>query len=197
MTAGRPLADNQSMRSKAGRFLVGALFVMLAGSSSAPRASQSAPPVDPLAPLDFLIGRWEGTTEGEPGRGTVQREYTRVLGSRFVHLTNRSVYPPQEKNPKGETHDDLGYFSFDKARKRIVFRQFHVEGFVVHYVHEPSSAAGGVVFVSEAIENIPTGWRSRETYRAIAPDEVEEVFEMAGPGKEFAVYSRSRLKKVK
>jgi hypothetical protein len=52
----------------------------------------------------------------------------RVLGSRFIQVRNRSTYPPQEKNPKGETHEDIGLFSFDSARKRIVLRQFHVEG---------------------------------------------------------------------
>jgi hypothetical protein len=52
------------------------------------------------------VGRWSGTTEGQPGKGTVEREYTRVLGSRFVQVKNRSTYPAQEKNPKGEVHED-------------------------------------------------------------------------------------------
>jgi hypothetical protein len=29
------------------------------------------------------------------------------------------------------------------------------------------------------------------------PDELEEVFELAEPGKDFTVYSRARLKRVK
>jgi len=39
------------------------------------------------------------------------------------------------------------------------------------------------VFTSEAIENIPAGWRARETYVVTGPDEFEEVFELAEPGK--------------
>jgi len=151
---------------------------------------------DPLQPLAFLIGRWEGTSEGQPGAAKVQREYTRVLNSRFIRGQNQSLYPPQEKNPKGETHEDLGIFSFDTSRRRAILRQFHVEGFVNQYVADLGSQLGKLVFTSEAIENIPAGWRARETYVVLGPDEFEEVFELAGPGKPFEMYSRARLKRV-
>ena len=42
-------------------------------------------------------------------------------------------------------------FSFDDARKRLVLRQFHKEGFVNQYVHDPASA-DKLVFATEAIE---------------------------------------------
>ena len=130
-------------------------------SWSARRPSQAALS-DSLQPLAFLIGRWEGTSEGQPGAARVQREYTAVLNSRFIRVQNQSVYQPQAKNPKGEVHEDLGMFSFDSGRKRLVFRQFHKEGFVNQYVHDPTET-GKVVFTTEAIENIPAGWRARET----------------------------------
>jgi len=151
---------------------------------------------DPLQPLAFLIGRWEGTSEGQPGAAKVQREYTRVLNSRFIRGQNQSVYPPQEKNPKGETHEDLGIFSFDTSRRRAILRQFHVEGFVNQYVADLDPQLGKLVFTSEAIENIPPGWRARETYVVLGPEEFEQVFELAGPGKPFELYSRARLKRV-
>lgn len=37
---------------------------------------------------------------------------------------------------------------------------------------------------------------ARETYTVVGPDEFEEVFEIAGPGKPFEVYSRARLKRT-
>ena len=151
----------------------------------------------PLAVLDPLIGRWHGTSDGQPGKGTVEREYTRILNSRFVHVKNRSVYPPQERNAKGEQHEDLGIFSLDQSRKQIVFRQFHAEGFVNQYVQELPSTDRTLVFVTESIENIPSGFRARETYMIISPDEFEEVFELAPPDKPFELYSRARLKRVK
>jgi hypothetical protein len=158
--------------------------------------SQASSP-DPLQPLAFLIGRWEGSSEGQPGTATVKREYTRILNERFIRAQNQSVYPPQERNPKGETHADLGVFSFDTSRRRAVLRQFHVEGFVNQYIADAESGPGTLVFTSEAIENIPPGWRARETYVVLGPDEFEEVFELAEPGKPFALYSRARLKRMR
>jgi hypothetical protein len=157
-------------------------------------ASQSAPSQDdPLSPIAALVGRWVGTTEGQPGKGTVERQYERVLGSRFIQVRNRSTYPPQEKNPKGEVHEDIGLFSFDSGRKRIVLRQFHTEGFVNQYVLAPDSTADRLVLSTEAIENIPPGWRARETYVLSGRDQLEEIFELAEPAKDFELYSRNRL----
>jgi hypothetical protein len=116
--------------------------------------------------LKQLVGKWEGTGNGQPGMSKVQREYRLVLNDKFVHVQNRSVYDPQPKNPKGEIHEDWGMISFDKSRKQFVFRQFHVEGFVNQYVSTSTSAADkAIVFTSESIENIPSGWRARETYK--------------------------------
>ena len=158
---------------------------------------QASPPTDALAPLAPLVGRWTGTTEGQPGSGTVEREYERILNSRFIQVRNRSTYPPQEKNKKGETHQDVGVFSFDSGRKQIVLRQFHTEGFVNQYVLDPASVPGKLVLVTEAIENIPAGWRARETYILTGADQLEEIFELAPPGKEFEPYSRSRLTRAR
>ena len=173
------------------------LLAMILSAIGAQTGAPAAAPTDPLAPVARLVGRWTGTSEGQPGKGQVERQYERVLGSKFIQVRNRSVYPPQEKNPKGETHEDLGFFSFDSARKRLVFRQFHTEGFVNQYAMDASGTADRVVFVSESIENIPTGFRARETYVFSGDDQVEEIFEIAEPGKDFQVYSRSRLTRVK
>jgi hypothetical protein len=176
------------------------LFVLLAATvlnTVVRTQAQSSAPTDALDPVARLVGRWTGTSEGQPGKGQVERQYERVLGSKFIQVRNRSTYPPQEKNPKGETHEDIGFFSFDKARKRVVFRQFHVEGFVNQYALDPSSTVDRVVLTSESIENIPAGFRARETYVFSSNDQVEEIFEIAEPGKDFEVYSRSRLTRVK
>jgi hypothetical protein len=173
-----------------------AVSIVLSPSGAAQTGQPKAAPANLLAVLDPFIGRWQGTTEGQPGTGTVEREYSPILNSRYVHLRNRSVYPPQERNPKGEHHEDIAIFSVDRARQRLVLRQFHVEGFVNQYVQDESSTAATVVFVTESIENIPSGWRARETYRLIGPDEFEEVFELSPPGKPFELYSRARLKRV-
>jgi len=88
--------------------------------------------------------------------------------------------------------------SFDRTRKTFVLRQFHTEGFVNQYVMANTSADGKtIVFTSESIENIPAGYRARETYKLLGPDEFTEVFEIAAPGKEFEVYSEGHFRRKK
>jgi len=153
---------------------------------------------DVWGPFKNLVGKWEGTGNGQPGVSKIQREYRLVLNDKFLHVENRSVYDPQPKNPKGEIHEDWGMISFDKSRKQFVFRQFHVEGSVNHYVMSSSSVDGKtIVLTSESIENIPSGFRARETYKILGPDEFTEVFEIAEPGKEFELYSEGHFRRKK
>ena len=104
---------------RTGHYVVGALVLAMALPAL---LFAEQPAADNLAPLAPLIGRWTGTSEGQPGKGTVERDYERALGSRFIRVRNRSTHPPQDKNPKGEVHEDEGFFSFDRARKRLLFR---------------------------------------------------------------------------
>lgn len=159
--------------------------------------SQPATKVDVWQPLTYFVGSWSGTSDGQPGKGTYARTYSHALNGKFINIKNKSTYAPQEKNPKGEVHEDWGMLSYDKARRRFVLRQFHIEGFVNQYVAEPTDDPSLLRFVSESIENIPPGFRARETYRIVGPDEFIETFEMAEPGKDFAVYSEARLKRIK
>ena len=175
-----------------------ALAIAVAAIVVTPAASRTTgqdTPTDIWAPLRFLVGSWDGTASGQPGNGTVSREYRLVLRDRYIEVRSRSVYPAQEKNPKGEVHEEVGYISYDRVRKTFVFRQFHVEGFVNTYVATATAAPNTVVFTSEAIENIQAGWRARETYRWTNGNEFTELFELAAPGAEFTVYSETRLKK--
>jgi hypothetical protein len=157
------------------------------------QAPPSNPAPDPFAPIRGLVGTWETTSAGQPGQGRGERTYQFELGGTVLAARNRAVYPPQAKNPKGEVHQDIGFFSYDKARKKLVLRQFHSEGFVNQYVADPARDGTTIVFETESIENIPAGWRARETYRFVGPDDVVEVFELAEPGKEFEVYSETRM----
>jgi hypothetical protein len=91
----------------------------------------------------------------------------------------------------------MSMISYDATRQRFVFRQFHTEGFVNTYVQEPNTDANTIVFVSEAIENIPAGWRAREIYTILNNDEFTERFELAEPGGEFELYSEAHLRRVR
>ena len=160
--------------------------------------AQTSVRTDVWEPFRYFVGSWEGTGNGQPGVSKTQREYRFVLNNRFLQVQNKSAYDPQPKNPKGEVHEDWGVMSFDKARKKFVLRQFHAEGFVNQYVMSSLSSDGKIiVFTTESIENIPMGFRARETYKILGPDEFLEVFEMAEPGKEFELYSENHYRRKK
>lgn len=168
-----------------------AAFVLYQAASPSPVAS-----VDPWADLRFMVGEWTGESEGQPGKGTVQRTYRFALNNRFLHERNVSTYPAQPKNPKGEVHEHWSFFSHDRARRTLVFRQFHQESFVIQYAMKPGSAPGTVVFESEALENVPSNWKARETYEVVSPDEFVETFELSMGGAPYEVYSRARFKRA-
>jgi hypothetical protein len=178
------------------RALLGIGFV-IAFAVVSPALAQEPKP-DPWAPVRFMEGAWKGTTEGKPGTGTVERKYEFVLKDRFLHERNTSTYPPQERNKKGEVHDHWSFLSYDRGRKLLVLRQFHVEGFVNQYVLQPDeSGPGKLVFVSEAFENLSNKWRARETYHVLGPDEFTETFELAMEGKPFEVYSKNHFRRAR
>jgi hypothetical protein len=145
-------------------------------------------------PFKFFTGSWKGKGGGEPGKGDYERSYQFILNNNFIEVKNKSTYPPSDKKPTGEVHQDIGYVSYDRSRKTFVLRQFHIESFVNQYKLDSISKDGKrIVFLSEAIENIPTGWRAKETYQLLGDDQFTEVFELAPPNKDFEVYSTVTL----
>lgn len=146
-------------------------------------------------PFQPFIGTWTGTGDGVDGNGTYARTYQFVLNKKYIEVKSKTIYAPNKENPKGYVHEDVGYISYDKMRKTFVFRQFHGEGFVNQYTLDSLSAdKKTMVFVSEAIENIPQGWRARETY-TISQNSIVEVFNLAEPGKDFTPYTKTTLKR--
>lgn len=173
---------------------------LLIGSATLLAAQTSAPspaPPDPWQAIRVLEGSWTGTAEGEPGVGTVHRTYQFVLGHQYLHERNVSAYDSKQLNTPGELHEHWSFFSFDKQRKRLVLRQFHQESFVVQYSFVADlSSAGKLVFESEGLENLDGRWRARETYEIRSDGgEFTETFELAQPGKEFEMYSKTSFKR--
>lgn len=145
-----------------------------------------------------FVGQWTGESEGQPGKGKYERSYEVILSKRFIEVKNKSSYPPSQNHPNGEVHEDRGFISYDKGRKTFMLRQFHIEGFVIQYkIESISEDKKTIVFISESIENIPNGYRARETYNIVSENEIIETFELAAPGKEFETYSKAVLRKGK
>lgn len=147
-------------------------------------------------PFKNLAGDWEGMGEGVDGNGEITVSFNFIFGNRYLEMKNKSVYPPKEGEKVGYVHEDIGYISYDSGRKKFIFRQFHIEGFVNQYVLESISTDGKtIVFITEQIENLPAGWKAKETFQVTSGNEFTEIFELAEPGKDFTVYSKTVFKK--
>ncbi|MFZ5946821.1 MAG: heme-binding beta-barrel domain-containing protein [Stygiobacter sp.] len=174
------------------------IIIMLSVATVATTCGQTTKKDSIWLPLKPFIGQWAGEGGGEPGKGKYERSYQFILNKNFIEIQNKSTYPPTAKNPKGEVHEDIGYFSYDKNIKKFKLRQFHIEGFVNEFILDSiSSDKKTIVFLTVAIENIPDGWKAKETYRLINENEIEETFELAEPNKNFEVYSKVNLVRQK
>ena len=170
------------------------LLIIVVLSALCSGQSEKAP--DVWEPLRYFVGSWEGTGKGQPGKSKVEREYQFVLNGGFLQVKNKSVFARHRLNPKGEVHEDVGLFSYDRNRKQFVLRQRRVEGFVNNYAFDPAASDGKTLtFISEGIGNIAPGWRAKETYKILNANEFIETFELAAPGKEFAIYAESHFKR--
>jgi hypothetical protein len=148
--------------------------------------------------LRFLEGTWEGSGEGMSGASAVTQGYAFILDQRFLRMHTRAVFAPQEKNPEGEIHEDLGIFSYDTSRKTFVLRGFYVEGFVNTYVLDEISPDGSTfTFETERIENAPEGTGARLIFRLTADGELEQKFFVSFPGRVFGCLSTNRLRRKK
>ncbi len=144
-------------------------------------------------PFRYFLGRWQGTGSGSPGISTVQRTYSLVLNDYFIEIKNRAVFEPQEKNPDGEIHEELGILSFDKSREAYILREFHVEGIVNQYV---LVSRDPMVFETENIENFYPDWQARTTYKILDENNFRETFDLAGPGKPWGCFITLDLRRV-
>ena len=72
--------------------------------------------------LDYFVGAWDDAESGLAGIGKGDRTYEFIMDGKHLYAKNRSRFEPQEKNPKGETHEDRAFFSYDGIREKVVLR---------------------------------------------------------------------------
>lgn len=152
-----------------------------------------------LAELEWLLGEWQGTAEGEPGTGRQARRYELVLRGEFLMGSNRTAREPKPGAAEGEIHEDISIISiisFDRAASRLVMHVFYVERSVAAYVCDPRSDPNEWVFTADRVQNGAPGMRSRETFVRRADDALESRFELAMGHKPFGLYTHEILRRA-
>ena len=175
-----------------GIFFILALVTAPCSSIQAEKAEE-----DTWKNFRYLEGIWEGTGDGMSGISKVTYSFEFLMNKKYLHMRTRSVFKPQEKNPKGEVHEDWGMFSYDTMRKKHVFRQFHVEGFITQYTLESISAQGNFLeFATETIENAPPGMKAKLTFEKRDDKTMELKFFLMMPGRDdFSCLSTNQVTK--
>jgi hypothetical protein len=169
--------------------LAGILVFMTCGlTAKASEHDDAAAPVespDPWAALEMLDGNWEGAIDGKLGTGRGFRRCERLMGDRYLVCRHSSIRLPQEKSPKGDQHEELIVFSYDREREIIVQREFMSEGVVVQSTCTTEGMT--VTCHSEAVES-GTGIRSRLELEFADRYRFTEEYWLAWPGKDFEHY---------
>jgi len=145
--------------------------------------------------FDSLIGKWKGIGTGsENEKSTIRTEFNFVMGSKYIEVINDSQFEPTSKNPDGEHHIDKGFISFDATRNLFVFRQFHIEGFVIQYILVDSlSSESKLVFESEKIENFVRGGKARWTITQITHNAIQTTFDVSMPNKGYQRFGENKF----
>lgn len=148
-------------------------------------AEEHTAEADPWEPFRFLEGTWAGAIDGRLGQGTGRRSYEFIFDGLYLMSKHASVRQPQGKSPAGDHHRELAIYSYDRARKMIILREFMLEGFVLR--SSCKTEPRRFVCTAENIESGP-GMQARLTIEIRDPYHFEEIFELASPGDELQVY---------
>ena len=101
-------------RRMAKRITALATILLVTGSVSmaaTARFSESRSKEDAWGPVRFLVGHGKGSTQGKYGTAKIQVTGKLILSGKYLFLRTKSVFKPQDKNPKGETHEDWAIIS--------------------------------------------------------------------------------------
>jgi hypothetical protein len=135
------------------------------------------------SPLQFLVGDWVGEGSGQPGQSSAGAfTLTPDLDGGVLARRSSADYPAANGRPAVH-HSDLMVIYRDSSSKQIQATYWDNEGHVIPYLVQTASSRA--VFTSEGANEGP---RYRLTYEATGKDRVTIKFEIAEPGKDFAVY---------
>jgi len=148
--------------------------------------------------FDSLIGNWKGLGIGAANeKSTIKSEFNFVLGDKFIEVINDSKFEPTAKNPEGKHHVDKGFISYDATRNLFVFRQFHIEGFVIQYILVDSlSSNSKIVFESEKIDNFIRGGKARWSITKVTASAIVTTFDVSMPRKGYERFGENKLIRI-
>ena len=150
-----------------------------------------APAWRPFQELGFLVGSWSGAAEsGARVGGRVARFTPEFSGNYLVHRGSTILTADDGKE---ETIEEVGYFAYDREKRRYVASYFFSTGISATFDVEvaPESAR----LVSRELLNAEAGTKARMLFARKADGELSLSMDLAPPDKDFVPFLTSSLRK--
>ena len=148
--------------------------------------------------LEQFIGKWRGVGDGKWGISSSEKLFAPILDGKVLCRDGSSVYPVQDRNPKGELHKTHSLIALVKGGGKLTLTEYDNEGFIARYVLDLTSSEANDSWVFELVsgENLPPKFRARLTLHAPRDDHYVETFELDFDGKGCVTYLTNRLARV-
>lgn len=150
-----------------------------------------APAWRPFQEFAFLEGSWSGTAEsGTKVGGRVARFTPELSGSYLVHRGSTVL---SSDDGKQETIEEVGYFAYDREKRRYVASYFFSTGIAVTF--DVEIAPEGVRLASRELLNAEAGTKARMLFSRKGDAELAVSMDLAPGGKDFVPFLSSTLHK--
>lgn len=168
-----------------------------APTTAVPAPGTAAPPAvaapawRPFQELGFLVGSWSGAADsGARVGGRVARFTPEFTGNYLVHRGSTILTADDGKE---ETIEEVGYFSYDREKRRYVASYFFSTGIAATF--DVEITLEGARLVSRELLNAEAGAKARMTFARKGDGEISLSMELAQPGRDFVSFLTSSLKK--
>lgn len=157
----------------------------------APAATAALTPWRPFQEFAFLVGSWSGSAEsGARVGGRVARFATEFTGNYLVHRGSTILTADDGKE---ETIEEVGYFAYDREKRRYVASYFFSTG--ISATFDVEIAPEAVRLASRELLNAEAGTKARMLFTRKADGELSLSTDLAPPNKDFVPWLVSALKK--
>jgi hypothetical protein len=148
--------------------------------------------------LEQFSGHWRGSGQGKWGTSSTVKVFSPVLDGKAMCRGGSSVYPVQERNPKGEVHKAHSLMALIKGGDELALTEYDNEGFIAHYGLDLSSSKANESWVFELVssENLPPDFRARLTLHSPRDDQFTETLELDFNGDGYVLYLTNQLSRV-
>ncbi len=164
-----------------------------AGPVATPTLAPAVPAWKPFQELAFLSGAWTGgASVGTRFGGRVARFGSELVGGFFVAHAS-TILAAEEGGRPEETLEEEGWFAYDREKRKYTATWFFSNG--VSGVFDVEVLPDGVRLLSRELVNYEAGTRARMLFQKRPEGDVAMDVDLAPPGKDFAPWLVSALKK--